>query len=124
MDRRPLPVIDAGRTEFGFHRTACSCPACILYCVHMPGYLIPHDLERLLAQLAPGEDSFAWAEAHLRASPGALVMSEGHDYRIPTLVPARGGDGACSFLTRESRCSIHAVAPYGCAFFDCVQTAE
>jgi hypothetical protein len=45
-------------------------------------------------------------------------MQAGKVFRILTLVPARREDGACIFLTAESHCGIHAVAPYGCAFFD------
>jgi hypothetical protein len=45
--------------------------------------------------------------------------------RIPTLVPARRPDGACLFLTTAGECAIHAVAPFGCAFFDAhMATAE
>ena len=45
-------------------------------------------------------------------------MQRGHVFRIPTLVPARQSSGACIFLTAEDQCAIHAVAPFGCAFFD------
>src|SRR6266511_3572694 len=45
--------------------------------------------------------------------PGSLIP-------IPTLVPQRGSDGACKFL-RDGRCSIHAQAPYSCAFFEAGQ---
>jgi hypothetical protein len=44
--------------------------------------------------------------------------------RIRTLVPARRMDGACCFLTDEDRCSIHAVNPYSCGWFDCRQSKE
>jgi hypothetical protein len=33
-------------------------------------------------------------------------------------------DSACRFLTVEDRCSIHAVAPFSCALFDCRQSRE
>jgi len=39
-------------------------------------------------------------------------------FRIHTLVPARRPDGACLFLTEAGHCAIHAVSPFGCAFFD------
>jgi hypothetical protein len=122
MARRPLPVIDPYRTEFGFARTVCSCRECTLNCRHLPGYLIPADLERLHQQLAPDEDLTTWARRHLLASPGALVVRRGQVVRILTLVPARRPDGACTFLTDDDRCAVHAVAPFGCAFFDAHQS--
>jgi hypothetical protein len=118
MDTHPLAVIDAARTEFGFSRTVCACHACTLYCRHMPGYLIPADLERIHQHLSPGEDLVVLARRHLLASPGALVLRRGLPLRIPTLVPARRLGGACVFLTDAAQCAIHAVAPFGCAFFD------
>jgi hypothetical protein len=118
MTRHPLPAIDPARSEFGFDRTVCACDACTLNCHHIPGYLIPADLERMQQQLAPGEDLLAWAQRNLLASPGAVVLCLGQPVRIPTLVPARRADGVCNFLTDSGRCAIHAVAPFGCAFFD------
>jgi hypothetical protein len=113
-----LPVIDPERTEFGFSRSVCACDDCTAYCRHMPGYLIPADLERIHQHLSPAEDLGAWACRYLLASPGALVMRRGLLMRIPTLVPARRPGGACIFLTDAERCAIHVLAPFGCAFFD------
>lgn len=118
---QPLPVVVPARTEFGFRRTVCACRECTLNCRHIPGYLIPDDLERIHQHLAPGGDLFAWARQHLLASPGAKVQHRGKIIRIPTLVPARQPNGACTFLTVADRCAIHAVAPFGCAFFDAHQ---
>jgi len=54
----------------------------------------------------------------LRASKGAIVGdASGQLYRIGTITPAVREDGACVFLTEDNRCSIHAVAPFGCAYF-------
>jgi hypothetical protein len=122
LDPIPLPVLDPGRIEFGFERTHCACPACTVNCRHIPGYLIPADLERIAAIHPLGTDLFAWAKTHLLASPGALVAQKGALFRIPTLVPARRGDGACVFLSPASACTIHPVAPFGCAFFDAHQS--
>jgi Fe-S-cluster containining protein len=118
MPSDALPVIDPARTEFGFGRTVCACQECTLNCRHIPGYLIPADLERIQQYLSPSENLLVWACQHLLASPSALVLREGQVVRIPTLVPARRPDGACVFLTDADRCAIHAAAPYGCAFFD------
>ncbi|MBL8795467.1 MAG: hypothetical protein JNM56_16300 [Planctomycetia bacterium] len=123
MAAHPLPTIDPDRTEFGFARSVCACAVCTRSCRFIPGYLVPADLARLAQHLAPGEDLCAWSRGHLLASPGALVLRQGRVFRIPTLVPARREDAACRFLTSDSRCSIHAVAPFGCAFFDDHQTA-
>jgi hypothetical protein len=124
MTRQPLPLIDPARTEFGFARTICACHECTLNCRHIPGYLIPADLERIHRHHAPNQDMDDWALQHLLASPGAVVLCKGQHARILTLVPARRPDGACTFLTDEGRCSIHAVAPFGCSFFDSHQSRE
>ena len=123
MGTQPLPLIDPCRTEFGCPRTVCACPGCSAGCRHLPGYLVPADLDRLRTHLAPGEELLAWARNCLLASPGALVARGGTLFRIPTLVPARRPDGACLFLTEDGRCAVHAVAPFGCAFFDAHQAA-
>jgi hypothetical protein len=81
----------------------------------MPGYLIPADLERMKPT---DRDVFAWAEENLLASPGALVEKNGIRFRIPTLVPAKQADGSCIHLD-DGHCNIHAIAPFGCAFFSC-----
>jgi Fe-S-cluster containining protein len=60
---------------------------------------------------------------NLLASPGAIICTQGELITIPTLVPARGADGACRFL-KEGRCSIHAVSPFNCAFFGHEQSRE
>src|SRR5258708_24937566 len=73
MEKLQLPVIDPAWTEFGYARTICACHDCAAGCRHLPGYLIPADLERLHNYLAPAEDLLAWARGHLLASPGALV---------------------------------------------------
>jgi hypothetical protein len=107
------------RTEFGFERTTCACNVCVLNCRVMPGYLIPADLERIIP---PYVDSFLWAQENLLASPGALVMNSqtGRTFRIGTLVPAIKADGGgCINLTKDGRCKIHQIAPFGCSFFDC-----
>lgn len=122
MIKLTLPLVDPARTEFGFARTKCDCHECTLNCRFIAGYLIPADLDRITQRLAPGTNLFGWAAQHLLASPGAKVMQRNRIFRIPTLVPARQPNGACIFLTAENRCAIHAVAPFGCSFFDAHQT--
>jgi Fe-S-cluster containining protein len=118
MSKHSLPAVEAVRSEFGFSRTQCDCGDCTRCCHYIPGYLVPADLERLHRHLAPDRDLRAWAKAHLLASPGALVKHRGRTFRILTLVPARRPNGACLFLTETEKCAIHAVSPFGCAFFD------
>lgn len=111
------------RTEFGYARTACACERCALNCHYLPSYLIPADLPRLARLLGFG-NVFEFAAEFLVASPGALVMSAGHRFRIRTLVPARRPDGGCTFLDERDRCRVHEWSPFGCAFFDDHQTKE
>jgi len=109
------------RTEFGATRSVCGCAACQTNCRHMPGYLIPADLDRMIP---PDRDAFAWAEKNLLASPGALVLQNGELFRIPTLVPAVQRDGSCIHFQADGQCAIHAVSPFGCAFFSCQSGPE
>jgi hypothetical protein len=97
-----LPLI---REMFGFRRTECACERCQVYCRHMPGTLDPSDLPSLCGE---GQDSFVWAEQHLRA----LI-----DQPYPTLVPARNNLGHCHWHF-DGKCAVHDKAPYSCAFFD------
>ena len=113
----------AERTEFGVARTVCACSDCVANCRFVPGALIPADLNRISEYLGES-DLTQFALDNLLASPGAIIYTRSGLVRIRTLVPARKTDGACRFLTDEDRCSIHAVAPFSCALFDCRQSRE
>lgn len=104
------------RTEFGVPRSVCQCEVCLDNCRHMPGYLVPSDLERMIPANA---DPYRWAETNLLASHGAIAMKDGEMFRIPTLVPAVKPDGSCIHLSALGLCQIHEVSPFGCAYFDC-----
>ncbi len=99
-----------------FERTVCACPDCVDCCRQQPGFLAPGDFERIAAAL---QETPEQARAHFWASPGALVMNTHTNrvFRIHTITP-RLAHGRCVFLTAENRCQVHAVAPYGCSFFD------
>ena len=77
--------------------------------------LIPDDVPRITRHLGY-TDVMEFARENLLASPGAIVLRDNQQERIPTLVPQRGADGACRFL-KNDLCTIHTVSPYGCAFF-------
>lgn len=110
------------RTVFGFARTECACAECVMNCQHMPGYLIPEDLPAIAAALGYN-DWATFALENLAASSGATVITrEGQVCQIPTLVPQRQANGACKFLDEKQRCQLHAVSPFGCAFFQCTQS--
>lgn len=112
-----VAVAETPRTEFGFARTECACERCAAHCRVVPGYLVPADVERISRHLGY-RNPLSFAIANLLASPGATVMQEGRLRQLPTLVPRRQENGVCVFLDENSRCRIHAVAPYGCAMFD------
>jgi Fe-S-cluster containining protein len=127
LDYRSTPAqkgstMAAERTEFGVARTECACNTCVANCRFVPGALIPADLDRISEHLNQ-PDLVQFAFENLLASPGAIICAQDELITIPTLVPARGADGACRFL-KEGRCSIHAVSPFNCAFFGHEQTRE
>lgn len=97
-------------------RTRCACPGCRAPCRYLPGALAPDDLQYLIPA---GADPLAWAAEHLRASPGAVVLTRrGREY-VPSLVPARQADGmACHWLADDGLCAVHEDAPEGCASVD------
>ena len=111
-----------GRTEFGLKRIVCDCLACSRFCLAMPGYLVPSDIQRIAERLNE-PDMARFAFDNLLASPGAIVIANGAYRAIPTIVPARKPDGSCRFL-KNGRCEIHAEALYGCAYFSVEQTKE
>src|SRR5918912_777353 len=112
------------RAEFGFKRSVCACHECTANCKFIPGYLVHADIERISRSL-DYSNIVTFALENLAASPGATVMNaEGRVFQIPTLVPRRRDDGSCKFLDEQNRCSIHAVSPFGRAFFDAHQSTD
>lgn len=107
------------RTEFGYSRTYCSCDKCVKECQRGSGYLVPADLERMHLAIAPELEPAAFIAKYLDMGKGAIVGSSVTQMRaIPTIVIKKDvNTGHCIFL-KEGKCSIHAVAPFGCAFFD------
>ncbi len=103
-----------------FPRTKCSCDRCAAGCKTMPGSLIPGDLDRIQAYV--GDRSGDFILSHFQASDGAKVAARVGGMmiltRVPTIVPAQRKDGRCVFLDDDNLCSIHEVAPFGCAYHD------
>src|SRR6185295_1290807 len=107
------------RPPVEFERTSCACTGCTRYCTQHPGYLIPSDLFRIADHLvATGQvTETKYVMDYIRASKGAVVgRDDGRRFRIGTITP-RMENGRCVFLTEDNRCGIHAVSPYGCAYF-------
>lgn len=104
--------------ERPFKRTKCGCASCVMHCRRQPGFLVPGDLERITAELrATGREAEI---ENFVASPGAVIgnRATGKTQRVPTITPARKPDGSCAFLDDAGRCTIHEVAPFGCAYYD------
>jgi Fe-S-cluster containining protein len=104
-----------------FARTVCSCAECTACCHRQPGSLAPGELEAIAAHLDKPVNAVL---AKFWASPGALLLNSltGQTFRQGTITP-RLKDGRCVFLDAADRCTIHAVAPFGCAYFDTHMTA-
>lgn len=102
--------------EHGFERTTCACPRCVACCKTQAGPLAPGDYERILEHtgLHPEE-----ARLMFWASPGSYVRDRrtGQERWVGTITPQMVR-GRCVFLQPDDRCGIHAVSPFGCAFFD------
>jgi Fe-S-cluster containining protein len=100
-----------------FPRTTCACAADRENCRFQPGYLIPRDLPRIAGHL--GITVAELGQRHLWASPGALIMDPctRQMRRAGTITP-RMEEGKCVFLSKQEQCTIHPVAPFGCAYFD------
>lgn len=77
---------------------------------------MPGDFERIAEYLGETKEQ---AKVHFWASGGSLVQDSvtGRQFRIGTITP-RMKNGRCVFLDDNDRCRIHAVAPFGCAYFD------
>jgi Fe-S-cluster containining protein len=97
-----------------FKRTTCACSECVKCCKRQAGPLTGGDMERIAAHLG---ESVEDAKRHFCASPGALVRVDGKTVRVGSITP-KMRRGRCVFLNEHDRCSIHAVAPFGCAYFD------
>lgn len=105
-----------------FTRTTCGCQLCQIGCRTKPGYLAVGDLELILAKQQPADPELYVLENFV-AGQGALVgqrMPDGsmRKFHVPSITPAQRADGKCVFLSTDGKCSIHAVSPFGCAYFD------
>ena len=107
-----------------FPRTICACPRDVAQCAR-PAHLIPSDVPVLIERLVetkridPEHATIGGLGTWLRASKGAVVMDSqtGQVVRVGTITP-KVRHGQCVFLTKDKQCSIHDVAPFGCAYFD------
>lgn len=92
----------------------------------MPGSLIPSDLPAIMQQQGVKENPTTWLLENFQASEGAtvgaLVQGVLQTFRVPTIVPRLTEQG-CVFL-KDNRCTIHEVAPFGCAYFDMHMSRE
>src|SRR5215472_1638750 len=112
----------SARTRPPFQRTVCACKDCTSFCKTKPGALIPSDVPRIARRLVElklierEED----VGRYLRATRPSTVYENdtGKTIEIPKIGPARDRRGRCVLLDESNRCTIHQVAPFGCAYFD------
>jgi Fe-S-cluster containining protein len=99
-----------------FQRTKCACNDCRKCCKRQPGPLAAGDFERIQQHLGLTDDEM---KKKFWASPGSLVkdLRTSATRRIGSITP-RYHKGKCVFLDEQERCTIHEVAPFGCAYFD------
>lgn len=100
-----------------FDRTICACGECQAACDRHPGYMAPGDWERIAAHIGVDADRVA----HLFERGDGVVVGDratGKMWRIPTIRPRFRDTGRCVFLDDQHRCTVHAVAPAGCAYHD------
>jgi Fe-S-cluster containining protein len=109
-------MIETETPDRPYPRTSCACADCQACCTEQPGSLAAGDLERIAEYL---EQPVSAILHRFWASPGALLLNTatGELYRQGTITPQLR-HGRCVFLDREGYCSIHPVAPAGCALFD------
>jgi len=105
-----------------FERTVCACSRCVQCCKRQPGAFAAGEVERLVEHVSKteglnAEEALMSVKARIWASPGSLVIWHGKMVRIGSITP-RYKHGRCVFLDANDRCSIHSVAPFGCAMFD------
>lgn len=96
-----------------FNPTACSCKDDRSNCKRQPGHLIPGQLAEIVEFLKVKIED---AGRYFWNSPGMVLMKAGQTFRVRTITP-RMVDGACVFY-KNRRCTIHALAPFGCRYFD------
>lgn len=103
-------------SDHNFERTSCACDQCKACCKRQPGPLAPRDFDRIAEHLGESREE---AKKHFWSSPGCLMKNlwTGETTRVGTITP-RYVRGRCVFLNEQDRCSIHAVAPFGCSHFD------
>jgi Fe-S-cluster containining protein len=109
-----------------FERTRCACAQCVACCKRQPGALIPRDIPRIADHIAKTQNcdpeiALSRLKAQIWASPGSLVKNTttGRTERIGTVTPRWDRRRKCCvFLTDDNKCSIHEVAPFGCAYYD------
>lgn len=102
-----------------FNRTECACDADVENC-RRPGFLLTEDVDRIVAYLREQGREVdlrkVLRESH-RSKVGTYNESGTLVSRVlPTITP-KVRNGWCVFL-KDRRCSIHPVAPFGCAYFD------
>jgi Fe-S-cluster containining protein len=109
-----------------FNRTVCACKDCVACCKRQPGSLIAGDFERIVdwfmkTQNWSREIALSHVKKQLWASPGAMVKNAltGEVRRVGTITPRWDRRRKCCvFLDENDRCTIHEVAPFGCAYVD------
>lgn len=110
-----MSTLNQSTSDPPFERTTCACDGCTKLCKRQPGPLASRDFIRIQRHLQVTPDAL---KEKLWASPGALVKDGyGKVERIGTITP-QFQRGRCVFLDANDRCSIHPVAPFGCAYFD------
>lgn len=111
---QPYILLQCTYMKAPFKPTSCACYEDRANCTRQPGCLLPGQLQTIMDHLG---EAVADAAKYFWNSPGMVLSRAGQLFRVRTITP-RYENGRCVFFTKDSRCAIHSVAPFGCRYFD------
>lgn len=101
-----------------FPRSVCDCDECAAHCRRGSGFLAPGDAERIERYTRRPVQTFPAPAAIVGGTLDGTLFT----LNVPGVMLSKRlvGDraGQCVYFTSDGRCAIHAVSPFGCAYYD------